>query len=66
MKRGLWTLKCDRCGKTFSIELRDDESVLESVRTLPCPLCNVAPDFPDPSKKTLHWHTVVEFKLLLD
>ena len=54
----MWTLRCQGCGKSFEIELKPGESVIEHAKVSACPYCHAKPDgtaFPP-------WHHVIRYR----
>src|SRR5215468_6170117 len=43
MDTGTWTLRCYRCNKTFEVELKPTERVIQYAQKTPCPHCNMKP-----------------------
>src|SRR5215471_13855230 len=43
MDTGTWTLRCYRCNKTFEVELKPTQRVIQYAQQTPCPHCNMKP-----------------------
>ena len=52
MDAGLWTLKCQRCGKTFEIELAAADGVLRRASEMPAPIATAGPGCPMKKSRT--------------
>ena len=60
MDAGLWTLRCQSCGETFSVELTAGQQIVQFARSYVCPKCQKKPI--DPTiNKAVTWHRVIGF-----
>jgi len=67
MDRGLWTLKCQRCDELFTLELGDNERIIEYARNHPCPSCNEKPAADSDAREPVgQWHHVIGFRATKD
>ena len=67
MDTGLWTLKCQRCGAIFSIELTAGERIIDYAREHPCPKCHEKPVIDGDGKEPVgQWHHVIGFRAAKD
>lgn len=62
MDTGLWTLRCQHCDSTFTLELTAGQRVEEFAKSYNCPECKVAPDSPPVNSLKPTWHHVIGFK----
>jgi hypothetical protein len=62
MKEGIWRLRCQHCGGTFSVELTAENDITEVVSSEVCPNCNMRPDGGRPDAGPAAWHQVMDFK----
>jgi hypothetical protein len=63
MDAGLWTLRCQNCGKTFTVELKSGERILTFVKEQACPHCHVKPADVTGDQALTSRHDVVDFQL---
>lgn len=49
MEIGVWTFKCQACGKTFDAELSPTQGIGDFARNHPCPHCGKVPIEPPES-----------------
>jgi hypothetical protein len=60
--RGVWTLRCQGCGKDFSLELKPGDQLVDFARAHACPHCKKSPDEHRRTDQALEtWHHVIEF-----
>jgi hypothetical protein len=61
MDAGFWTLCCQSCNATFTIELTGTQQITDVARDHICPSCKTAPaDLAGISSRT--WHRIVGFQ----
>jgi hypothetical protein len=63
MDTGLWTLKCQNCGRTFTVDLKSGDKLVNFVKEKACPHCHVKPADVAGDKALRSWHQVVDFQL---
>jgi rRNA maturation endonuclease Nob1 len=52
---GYWTLRCQNCKKTFTVELTATQQITDSAKNHACPSCQSKPgDLPDSPSGTRH------------
>jgi hypothetical protein len=57
---GFWTLRCQNCNATFTIELTGTEQIAQRAKTHVCPHCKTKPD-DRPDSQSGKWHRIVGF-----
>ena len=62
MNEGVWRLRCQNCGGTFSLELTADDNIADFVRAEVCPNCHKSPDGKGPDGGPAAWHQVMDYK----
>jgi Zn finger protein HypA/HybF involved in hydrogenase expression len=64
MDTGLWTLKCQNCKESFSLELTPGQRIIEHARESACPNCHTRPDDVSGKEALERWHRIIGFKAL--
>ena len=59
MDTGTWTLKCQNCGKTFELEVKPTERVIQYAKEEACPHCHLKPMGPEALGL---WHHIFDFR----
>ncbi|HTM09581.1 MAG TPA: hypothetical protein VL754_14445 [Verrucomicrobiae bacterium] len=62
MNEGVWRLRCQNCGATFSVELTAKDNIADFVRAEICPMCGESPDGKGPDGGPAAWHQVMDYK----
>jgi hypothetical protein len=62
MNEGIWRLRCQHCGGTFSVELASGDDIAHFVSSHVCPNCNMRPDGGHADAGPAAWHQVMDFK----
>jgi len=60
MDTGLWTLRCQNCGETFTIELKAGQQIVQFARSYICSNCKTKPN-DALSTQASTWHRVIGF-----
>jgi hypothetical protein len=57
--RGIWTLRCQRCRRDFTLEIRPGEHLVDFAKGHTCPHCKIRPN----ERALGVWHDVVDFRM---
>jgi DNA-directed RNA polymerase subunit RPC12/RpoP len=66
MDRGVWTLRCQMCGKDFEIEMKPGERIIQYAQEAACPHCFNAPGSKMESDVSNLWHHITGHRLVRD
>src|SRR5215467_14551559 len=62
MDRGTWTLRCHCCNRTFEVELKPTERIIQYAQRTPCPHCNTKPA--EAKGSPTLWHHIIAFRAM--
>jgi hypothetical protein len=57
--RGFWTLRCQGCGKDFTLEVLPGEHIVDFAKAYICPYCKRKPE--EHTALAASWHHIVDF-----
>ena len=59
--RGFWTLRCQSCRETFTIELLPGQRIVDFATDYECPHCHKKPE--DSSASATSWHRIIDYHI---